>query len=129
VAPNFKVKENSMKSEETEKKAAKPTQDSDSAMEREIKDSISRSMGSKIQGLSVCVKSGVVTLEGQVDDPTLIAGITATAERMKGVTSIENKVTVAPVKKDLGVKAAPIATPEKKKETGHGSISGGPGCG
>jgi hypothetical protein len=48
---------------------------------------------------------------------------------MKGVTSIENKVTVAPVKKDLGVKAAPIATPEKKKETGHGSISGGPGCG
>lgn len=105
-----------MKSEETSKKASKATTSPDESMERDVKEAIKRSLGDKIHDLKVSVKKGAVTLRGHVDDAAQIAGITAIAERIKGVMDIENKITASSPETSKAGAGATMPAHAKKSE-------------
>ena len=117
-----------MKTEEAPKKTeAKHDLNYDGGVEKELKDAVTRSAGSKIRGLVVSCKEGIARISGEVDEQSQIASITAIAERIKGIKEVENKITfkagdkatttfksgeTAPVKKpeaELDVKPSRVA--------------------
>jgi hyperosmotically inducible protein len=115
-----------MKPDSAEKKATKSSKETDSVIERNLKDAISRVHGGKIRGLIIDVKAGAVTLHGHADDAAQISGITATAERVKGVKNISNKITPsAPSTKETGTKAVPPSAHEKIRNATHETKIGG----
>jgi hypothetical protein len=114
-----------------------------SSMVQEVKDAISRALGSKIHDLSVSVKGEDVTVLGKVEEASQIATVTSIVERIKGVKGVDNRVTAASSAKIPGEKAMPVpsakapaektmATPPvgmKKEASPHEASSGGSGCG
>jgi osmotically-inducible protein OsmY len=129
-----------------EEKPTKDVQESTNVgetMVQDVKEAISRALGSKIHDLSVSVKGEDVTVLGKVDEASQIAAVTSIIERVKGVKGVDNRVTVTSSAKIPTGAAMPTppakAPPEKtmanppigmKKEASpHEATSGGSGCG
>lgn len=129
-----------------EEKPTKDVQESTNVgetMVQDVKEAISRALGSKIHDLSVSVKGEDVTVLGKVDEASQIAAVTSIIERVKGVKGVDNRVTVTSFAKNPTQAAMPTppskVAPEKtmanppigmKKEASpHEATSGGSGCG
>lgn len=129
-----------------EEKPTKDVQESTnvgSSIVQEVKEAISRALGSKIRDLSVNVKGEDVTVHGKVDEASQIATVTSIIERVKGVKGVDNRVTVtssAKIPTETSMPTPPanvaaektMATPPvgmKKEASPHEATSGGSGCG
>jgi osmotically-inducible protein OsmY len=101
-----------------------------SSMFQEVKDAISRALGSKIHDLSVSLKGEDVTVLGNVDEASQIATVTSIVKQVKGVKGVDNRVTAALSAKMPAEKAMPTPPVGMKKEASpHEASSGGSGCG
>lgn len=129
-----------------EEKPTKDVQESANvggSMVQEVKEAISRALGSKIRDLSVSVKGEDVTVIGKVDEASQIVAVTSIIERVKGVKGVDNRVTLtSSAKIPMGAAMPPppakvaaektMATPPigmKKEASPHESTGGGSGCG
>jgi osmotically-inducible protein OsmY len=129
-----------------EEKSTKDVQESTNvggSMVQDVKEAISRALGSKIRDLSVSVKGEDVTVLGKVDEASQIATVTSIVERVKDVKGVDNRVTVtssAKIPTEAAMptppgKVAPektMVTPHigmKKEGSPHEATSGGSGCG
>lgn len=105
-----------MKAETTHSKTTTSKSNNDAALEKEIKNAVTKSLGAKVHDLAIKVKKGEVTLQGHVDDESEITRVTAIVERVKGVTQVENKMISGSQEKAPA--AAVGASSAKEKKTG-----------
>ena len=117
-------KGNAMKAETTHSKSTTSKSNNDAALEKEIKNAVTKSLDTKVHNLAIKVKKGEVTLQGHVDDESDITRVTAIVERVKGVTQVENKMISGSQEKASAAAVGASSAKEKKTEKMHDTKEG-----